>query len=829
MIKYLLRGRPAVLAALALAFGVAISSLFSYTASQWFVVVFLLLSPVGYFLTRQAPLIRLVLFVISVALLGELVASLDLSNYRNTQIGRIASMKISKAVVTGTLDEAEDTKSSFVWVFETDSIGLLNERSVYAKGRILLRLPKTRQEKVPLPAPGSRLRVFCSLEPILGPTNPHEFAADRRWQTQTHTEAEGHLHSRFDYVVISPPKPNLISSIRTWRDGAHASILGLIDTAIIDTDARGFVEAVVLGDRSDMDKETLNDFTVSGVAHILAVSGFNVAIVSLVVAQLLRLLGIYWHRTRIGFTMLMVFLYSAIVGFEPSVVRALLMIELYLLALLLERKPDPLNIVASAALVELLIRPYDLFDVSFQLSYAAVLGLVLLAPRIRWLVGLTGDSLEAERPFQKIICGSKSFRKLLEAFALSLGASLASYPIIAAHFYRMSFVGLAANLPLIPLSAVITALGFLLIPLAAVSTWLGQVYGEATTYLSKGLLLITKFAAHVPLAARAVAEPSWVALVLFAAAMVFCWHAKTRKIFFGRVLLSSLCALLLTSVGIPFTNSLLEQNEGKLQVLFFDVGQGDAILIYTPSGKSYLVDFGTINRLGNSRAEQTIIPFLRAENRMTVEAGFISHMHIDHYGGAPSVLENCNVLSLMTSGERVNSPIARSLDSLAALQHTTLRVLSRGDAIMLDTGLTLYVIHPDRHEPLSQRTVFGENIHSGMLAFKLVYRKTSFLFLGDVERSEEEQMLADYGGFLHSNVVKVAHHGSLTSSSKDFVAATNPNFAVISVGEHNLFGHPAPAIVKRWMNNGSQVFRTDLDGAVLFVSDGNTVKHMEWR
>jgi len=829
MLKDLLRGRPAVIASLALAMGIGCSVLFSSLFVSWYIVVLLLLSPIAFILTRNFPAIRLVLFVVCVALLGELLTSLDLSGYRNTQITKIASAKISKAVVTGTIDEILDTKSDYVWIFETDSIGIVREAIIPAKGRILLRLPKTSHERVALPEAGSSLKIFCTLEPILGPTNPHEFAAGQRWQTETHTEAEGYVHSRFDFIILSHPVPTLLSRLRDWRDGAHESILKLLDTAIRDNDTRGFVEAVVLGDRSDMDKETLNDFTTSGVAHILAVSGFNVAIVSLVVAQLLRLFGIYWHRTRIGITMLMVFLYSAIVGFEPSVVRALLMIELYLLALLLERKPDPLNIIASAALVELLIRPYDLFDVSFQLSYSAVLGLVLLAPKIRWLLGLEEETLLQGRSAERILLQNRFSKKFLEAFALSLGASLASYPIIAAHFYRMSFIGLAANLPLIPLSAIITALGFLLIPITAISTYLGQVYGEATALLSKALLLTTKFAAHVPFAAHAVAEPSWVALALFVAAIIYCWQAKTRRNFLGRVLLSMLCIFVLRSYGFPFYNSVLAESGGKLQVLFFDVGQGDGILIYTPSEKSYLVDFGTINRSGNARSEQTIIPFLRAENRMTVEAGFISHMHIDHYGGAPAVLENCNVLTIMTSGERVYQPVARSLDSLSRTQHTNLRVLSRGDKITLDSDLSLYVLYPDHHAVTSEFTAFGQNIHSGMLAFKLVYRKTSFLFLGDVERSEEERMLSNYGDFLHSTVVKVAHHGSLTSSSKEFVQAANPDYAVISVGEHNNFGHPAPAIVKRWMTNGANVCRTDQDGAVLLVSDGERVRRADWK
>ncbi|HZK76681.1 MAG TPA: DNA internalization-related competence protein ComEC/Rec2, partial [Candidatus Kapabacteria bacterium] len=610
---------------------------------------------------------------------------------------------------------------------------------------------------------------------------------------------------------------------------AHKSILTLLDTAIRDKNARGFVEAVVLGDRSDMDKATLDDFTTSGVAYILAVSGFNVAIVSLVVAQLLRIFGIYGFRTRISITMLMVLLYSAIVGFQPSVVRALLMIELYLIALLTERKPDPLNIVMSAAAINLLVRPFDLFDVGFQLSYAGVLGMILIAPKILWFFRAEQEQASEPKANDRRLLHSRFVKQLGSATALTLGASILSYPIIAAQFYRVSFVGIAAALPLIPLSALITAFGFLLIPITAISKWLGQLYGDATAYLSQAQLLLTKLFAHVPSAAHSAASPSWIFLVLLTLGLLYCFRAKTRPQLMGRVILAFAFFFALREIGVPFSNSLLAKNDGTLQVLYFDVGQGDCIFLQTPSGKNYFVDFGKVDFNGNAILERTALPFLRAENITHIEAGFISHMHIDHVGGAPTLLQACSVASLLTSGERVGNSIARELDTETKAQGIGTRLLSRGDTIQLDSDLTLYVLNPDSRVRASERTEYGENIHSGMLAFRILYRTTSFLFLGDVERSTEEAMLVNYGNFLQSNVVKVAHHGSLTSSSKAFVIATHPDFAVISVGEHNNFGHPAPAVVKRWITSGARVLRTDRDGAVLLVSDGDSVTQCDWR
>src|SRR5665213_2516275 len=293
---------------------------------------------------RSAPLLRAASLFAALALLGGLMASLERASYRDTTLSNIAALKPTEAILTGTLRSSDEMKREYIWTFEADSLGVSRGGLVPIYGRVLLHLSKNNLGHARLPKPGSLLRVFCSLEPFRAATNPHEYASDLKLQTTTSAAAQGYIRSRFDYYLLHPPRLGAMGTITQSLIAAHKSILTLLDTAIRDKNARGFVEAVVLGDRSDMDKETLNDFTTSGVAYILAVSGFNVAIVSLVVSQLLRIFGIYGFRTRITITMLMVLLYSAIVGFQPSVVRALLMIELYLIALLAERKPDPLNI-----------------------------------------------------------------------------------------------------------------------------------------------------------------------------------------------------------------------------------------------------------------------------------------------------------------------------------------------------------------------------------------------------------------------------------------------------------------------------------------------------
>ncbi|HEY3874789.1 MAG TPA: ComEC/Rec2 family competence protein, partial [Candidatus Kapabacteria bacterium] len=282
MIEELFRGRPAVLAALALGLGIA----FEPVCGLWFAFALALLVLVLSLVWQRKGTYVLWLFAFF-CLVGSALVREDVESYSNSSLARIASLKLEKVILVGTIIETNESNSDYLWTFHTDSIGIPNEQAIPTGGNVLLYIPKLGYSHVPLPEAGSLLRIYSALEPFHRPTNPHEFGSDLKLQTTTHTEAVGYVHSRFDYTVVHAAIPSFLTQLSSLLASMHAKLLSLLDRSMEQPDARGFVEAVVLGDRSNMDKETLNDFTTAGVAHILAVSGFNVAIVSLVVAQLL--------------------------------------------------------------------------------------------------------------------------------------------------------------------------------------------------------------------------------------------------------------------------------------------------------------------------------------------------------------------------------------------------------------------------------------------------------------------------------------------------------------------------------------------------------------
>jgi len=323
-------------------------------------------------------------------------------------------------------------------------------------------------------------------------------------------------------------------------------------------------------------------------------------------------------------------------------------------------------------------------------------------------------------------------------------------------------------------------------------------------------------------------RPQTILILLYLAAIFYLIRAQARKNFFGRTLSVASVIFVLLAVKIPFAYSLVKSLD-KVSLLFFDVGQGDAVLLQAPNGKTFLIDFGGITKNYTAIADRTITPFFKAEGITEISGGFITHMHIDHYGGAVSIAENIGCKALYTSGERTIGYAAYRLDSISQALHIPVIRLHQGDDIKINNDLHIYVLNPESSTNEIVLPLSSEGMNHGSLALKVVYKNSSALLLGDIEASDEDRLCKQYGEFLKSDVVKVAHHGSNTSSSQSLCKLSKPKYAVISVGKRNTFGHPSISVIKRWLYKGAEVLRTDKAGALLFQSDGNEFRKVDWR
>lgn len=287
-------------------------------------------------------------------------------------------------------------------------------------------------------------------------------------------------------------------------------------------------------------------------------------------------------------------------------------------------------------------------------------------------------------------------------------------------------------------------------------------------------------------------------------------------------LFATACFIAVSSLFIDLsTPSVMPESE--LSIMFSDVGQGDATVLKTPDGSCYMFDFGPLNGSDPNFSARAYAPLMQVEGIEKVEAGFITHLHRDHYGAAISAAHSDAIENIYTVGDRTSDEFAFGLDSVVREKSIKVRSLHSGQVLQLAGGVKIYVLGPDS----SDRTDRINNDRS--LALMIVYGKTSILMLGDIEQEGERELVERYGDWLKSDVVKVAHHGSISSSTSELVHAASPGYAIVSCGRNNHFGHPHQKVVSRWLRTGADVLRTDLDGAIILSSNGQRVQQIHWR
>ena len=444
-------------------------------------------------------------------------------------------------------------------------------------------------------AEGQRIRVEARLERPVGLRNPGVFDAVARLAREgIHVTASA---SATRVVPLEPPAPPWPARVRAFALAAYAQWLPPVSA--------GLLGGLVLGARTALPPDVQDAFRNAGVFHILAVSGFNVALLAGAVWTLARAVG-GGRRTAAATGIVAVLSFAAIVGPEPSVIRATIMGALVLAAVLLAREASVTNSLALSAIAILAVRPADLLDPGFQLSFAATAGIVL-APLPRG--GIAG------------------------ALGVSVAAQLAVLPVTLVHFNQVSTVGVLANLAAVPLAAAATVLGLLSVVAAAVADVAAAAVFGAVWPLLLVLRAVAALAARIPGAVLHWPAPSAAAIVAYtlaAGCALAAWHTRARSRWRP---LAATAALAMLAAVVLAAWPLLTRGDGRLRVSVLDVGQGDAIVVETPDGSAIAVDAGAGGPWRFDRGERAVAPFLWNRGVRALHATLTTHGDIDHAGG----------------------------------------------------------------------------------------------------------------------------------------------------------------------------------------------------
>ncbi|MEQ9503645.1 MAG: DNA internalization-related competence protein ComEC/Rec2 [Deltaproteobacteria bacterium] len=633
-------------------------------------------------------------------------------------------------------------------------------------------------------APGDRIRVFAKVAPVRANDFPggvprRALAARRGITAYANAKAPSHC------LVLAPAeRGGLVTTMERLRAALHDAV-----GRALPAESAAVVRAFATGDTSGIPPDTNDAFVRSGLSHLLAVSGLNLAIVSG-----LFVIGVAWILRRVRRVALgwgvkptsaliaipFVVLYTLLVGASPSAVRAGAMVLALLSARLVGRVAEAWSMLAFALIVMVAWDPTTLGDVSFQLSFAAVVALLRIYPALRDVTRLSA--------------WPRGTRATGEVFLASLAATIGTAPLVARHFNRLSLAGLVANVPAAPLSSLV------LVPLSL----LGGLLGCVNDALAAPVLAVAGWAAEVlvwlatwsaswPLSSVVLPTPTIPEAILFYGAVI----GFTNRPFARRwIAVGSLClAMMVASIGSTY---VARWTSDDVTLTFLPVGHGDAVWVELPGGATMLVDTGPPG-WGRDAAERVVVPFLLNRRQRRADVVVISHADADHAGSLPTVMERLDVGEVWINGD-ARQPIA-------GLEGAKTRRVAAGDTFTFGEA-QVRVLAPD-----DPTTYASENDASIVLEIALGERRV--LLTGDIEADAEARLLE--GRDVRADVVKAPHHGSRTSSTEPFVAAVGAEHVVFTVGHRDRFGHPHAEVVERWQEAGARVWRTDRDGAVTVV------------
>ncbi|WP_462412278.1 DNA internalization-related competence protein ComEC/Rec2 [Neobacillus sp. Marseille-QA0830] len=545
--------------------------------------------------------------------------------------------------------------------------------------------------------------------------------------------------------------------------------------------------ALIYGDRSLFDPEILENYQETGLVHLLAISGLHVTLLTGAVF----FMGIRIGLTRqfmLNFLLIVLPVYAVLTGASPSVIRSVLMICLVILAEKSEHKLTTLDAISLAFILYLFIQPFIVMDVGFQLSFSVSFAIILSA--------------------RQLLRGSQN--SLFQMVKVSLVSQLSALPCLLFHFYEMSLIGIITNMIYIPLFS------FLYLPLSYLLLFIQMILGKTPALFTQFYLGVVhvadnllRFLGDISLAVFTPGKPPLFLLIVYIVlilASFYCWEIKGNK----KLLFCLLSILFSFQFIFNWINIYGE-------VTMIDVGQGDSLLIHLPHGKgNYLIDTGgTVTFAGEEWQQRrkpfevgrdVVVPYLKSKGITTIDKLILTHGDMDHVGGAFAVIKELKVKEILMPSVHEPSETEISIENEAEKKNIPVIRVSENDR--WENGLAQFTI-------LGPEEDFNGERNSGSIAIFARIGGLDWFTAGDLDQEGEERILQKYP-HLQVNVFKAGHHGSKTSNSAGLIKRTTPEIALISVGEHNRFGHPNQEVINRLEEAGATIFRTDRQGAISY-------------
>jgi competence protein ComEC len=684
----------------------------------------------------------------------------------------------------------------------------LPDKIIRARGNVLMSVKEYRGDL----RYGNRIRFIAKLFHPRNFNNPGAFdycrflACKGIWVT-------GYLKNDRGIAIITRGKGNAFFQLmEAWRD----RIRGLLDGSV-PPETRGILKALILGEREEIAEEVREEFIVAGVAHIIAISGLHMGIIALVIFSLAKwslrhcealVLSLNIHKLSAAATIPPLILYTFIAGARIPTIRAAIMIIIYLVSILLDRHRNIYNTLAVAALVILLVSPPSLFDVSFQLSFVAVLAILYLVPRLSAIVPKPHPLLVKKPSMYRTLS-----RKFLDFAFISLAAMVGTWPLVAYHFNRISFTGFLSNLIVVPLVGLIVPLGLITSLAVLISAPLSSLLATFASSLSYLLIWIVHLFALIPRASEYLITPTLLETGL--CYLLILYITNIRRIKRLGVISVFLFAAITADISYWYVQTRLINT---LRVTFIDVGQGDSILVEFPRGKRMLVDGGGFYDDSFDVGRNVVAPVLWRKKIATLHYLVLTHPHPDHLNGLQFIANTFQIGEFWENGEGSSSAPYFNLVDIVRRNRIPRHTVHNEIPPRWINDVKLEVLNPSRGGMMGGKDPWSQ-FNNRSIVLKITYKNHRFLLTGDIEVEAEAQLVKS-GKDLRAEVLKVPHHGSQSSSTGEFLEVVKPSYAIFTVGFRNIFNLPNRKVLSRYEDLGCHTSKTDRDGAVSFETDG---------
>ncbi len=635
-----------------------------------------------------------------------------------------------------------------------------------------------------------------------------------------------------------------------------------IDENYSDT-ASGFLKTLLLGETNEIEKEIKEDFTKANISHILAISGMHISIIILVIKNIMQILKFDQRLEKI-FLNLLIICYIFFIDYPISAIRVAITQVILLITFFTNRKSNFYNTISITLFIILLLNAYNIESTAMQLSFGGICGIYLFYKFIKKMFfykfciqkktvkEISKENTKENRNIRKniknicqtVIKSNKLKQIVIDSLCLNISVQIFIFPIV---WYKFNFISITSFIPSILISLFIfpiLILGYLSFFEIFIQKFISiSIISKINNFIILKMLNLVSILSKIPLLSIYLKKPNKIFIVYYYVVLILCiiiiqkdklaemlhiWRIKSGKVPIKQYIrvkfkknndFKRIVLIVILNIVIIF-QSFVQDNflKNGVEIYFLDVGQGDSTIIRTAKNKTIVIDGGEGEKSGFDYGKNVLFPFLINKGVRKIDFLIFSHFDSDHCGGLIYLLENIKVEKILIGKQFEKNENFEYIVNLANKKHIKIIDLQAGNKINIEKNSSLEILWPSVAEKISENA-----INNNSLVCKFVYKNFSMLLTGDIESIAEEKLLGKYKNTnrLNANILKIAHHGSKTSSIQEFLNEVNPKIALIGVGRKNKFGHPNQEVLERLKEKGIQIYRTDQNGEIQIIVKNN--------